>query len=106
MGIFRSCLRIDFHISSAIVPQISNFGQPPDLSVAYLSGLCFPKERDATKNGGTLSVVAQNTGVIYRADGVFAGVKAAGGHALDLGDLMWSTTLEPTQNTRGSSLSR
>jgi hypothetical protein len=49
-GIFSGSLRIRFHISSEIVSQISNFGQPPDLSVAYLSGLCFPKERDATKN--------------------------------------------------------
>src|SRR5713101_7707989 len=49
-GIFSSSLRIRFHISSEIVSQISNFGQPADLSVAYLSGLCFPKERDATKN--------------------------------------------------------
>jgi hypothetical protein len=85
-GISSSCLRIHFHISSEIVPQISNFGQPPDSSVAYLSGLCFPKEHDATKNAGTLGVLAQNTGVIYRADGVFAGIKAAGGHILDLGN--------------------
>jgi hypothetical protein len=39
-------------------------------SVAYLSGRCFPKERDATKNAGTLGVATQNRGVIYRADRV------------------------------------
>src|SRR5437879_5141442 len=55
-------------------------------SVAYLSGLCFPKERDATKNAGTLGFVTQNTSVIYRADGVFIGVKAAGGRDVDLGN--------------------
>src|SRR2546426_7626676 len=54
--------------------------------VAYLSGLCFPKKRDATKNAGTLGFVAQNTGVIYRADGVSVGVKAAGGRDVDLGN--------------------
>ena len=46
---------------------------------AYLFGFCFPKERDATKNTGTLGFVTQNTGVIYRADGVSVGVKTAGG---------------------------
>jgi hypothetical protein len=55
-------------------------------SVAYLSGLCFPNERDATKNAGTLGFVTQNTGVIYRADGVSVGVKAAGGREVDLGN--------------------
>ena len=55
-------------------------------SVAYLSCLCFPKERDATKNAGTLGFVTQNTGVIYRADRVSIGVKAAGGRAVDLGN--------------------
>jgi hypothetical protein len=29
---------------------------------AYLLGLCFPKERDATKNTGTLGFVTQKTG--------------------------------------------
>ena len=53
---------------------------------AYLPGLCFPKERDAAKNAGTLGFVTQNTGVIYRADGVSIGVKAAGGRAVDLGN--------------------
>jgi hypothetical protein len=53
---------------------------------AYLPRLCFPKERDATKNAGTLGFVTQNTGVIYRADGVSIGVKAAGGRAVDLGN--------------------
>jgi hypothetical protein len=61
-------------------------------SVAYLPGVCFPMERDETGNKSTLGFVTQNTGVIYRADGVFSGVKAAGGRAVDLGNLMWSTT--------------
>jgi len=53
---------------------------------AYLLGLCFPKERDATKDTGTLGFVTQNTGVIYRADGVSIGVKTAGGRAVHLGN--------------------
>src|SRR5467141_1815516 len=53
---------------------------------AYLSGVWFPKERDATKNAGTLGFVTHNTGVIYRADGVSIGVKAARGRAVDLGN--------------------
>ena len=33
-----------------------------------------------------LDLVTQNTGVIYRADGVSIGVEAAGGVAMDLGN--------------------
>ncbi len=61
-------------------------GFRPVRAFAYLPGLCFPRERDATKNVGTLGFVTQNTGVIYRADGVSIGVKAAGGRAVDLGN--------------------
>jgi hypothetical protein len=58
----------------------------------FLPGLCFPKGRDGAKNAGTLGFVTQNTGVIHRADGVFIGVKAAGGRAVDLGNFMWPAT--------------
>jgi hypothetical protein len=49
-------------------------------SAAYSSGLCFPKERDATKNADTLGVLAKNRSVIYRADG-----------------LLWVDVLEPAK---------
>lgn len=55
-------------------------------SVAYLSGLCFPKERDAKRNANTLGLVTEKRGVIYRADGVSVGVKAARGRDVDLGN--------------------
>jgi hypothetical protein len=69
------------HLANHLIP-----GFRPVRAFAYLPGLCFPKERDATKNAGTLGFVTQNTGVIYRADGLPVGVKAAGGTWVDLGN--------------------
>jgi hypothetical protein len=73
-------------ILRAVIWHPSYSGVQTSASVAYLSGLCFPKERDATKNAGTLGFSTQNRGVIYRADGVSVGVKAAGGRDVDLGN--------------------
>ena len=55
---------------------------------AYLPGLCFPKEQDAEGNPRAVGLVAQNTSVICRADGVSVGIEAAWGQSVGLGDLM------------------
>src|ERR1700722_5014866 len=73
-------------ILRAVIWQPSYSGVQTSASVAYLSSLCFPKERDATKDAGALGFAPQNTGVIYRADGVLVGIKAAGGRLVDLGN--------------------
>ena len=69
------------HLANHLIP-----GFRPVRAFAYLPGLCFPRERDTTKNAGTLGFVTQNTGVIYRADGVSIGIEAACRIGLDLGN--------------------
>jgi len=62
---------LSWHPSYSVVPTSA--------SVAYLSGLCFPSEREATKNASAPGFIAQNAGVIYRANGLRVGVESAGG---------------------------
>jgi len=75
------------HLANHLIPEFRAVR-----GFAYLPGLCFPKERNATENANTLGFATQNPGVIYRADEVPLSVKAAGGRGMDLGNFMWRTT--------------